>query len=366
MKSSVLGIGTELTDGQIINRNASWISAKLKPLGARSSVHLVIPDDRPLILEALDICAKHSDIIFVTGGLGPTSDDFTRDLISEWSGLPLEFHEPSWQAVIERLTSRGYQVQEFQRQQCYFPKGAEILFNSLGTANGFRLKAKGRHLIVLPGPPREIEAIWTDHLQTWVSALCAGLDPFVTHSWDTIGLGESQIAAMVEPVIKGHDLEVGYRVHLPYVEFKVTHRRSEKEKHAEVLRQIDQTLLTCTVARNGEDAAKALMTALRKYARIQIIDEVTGAVLLQRVAQPFQVLLSENRWSLSSSGEAEPQALCLFLRSLDENKVRIGLTKDGQTQESTIEAPMKAATMSERRKQYFAEMALIEWRRLLS
>ena len=83
MIASVLGVGTELVDGQIVNKNAAWISEKLRALGLTTKLHLVIPDDRKLIFESLDYCGQYSDLIFVTGGLGPTSDDFTREVISE-------------------------------------------------------------------------------------------------------------------------------------------------------------------------------------------------------------------------------------------------------------------------------------------
>jgi molybdenum cofactor synthesis domain-containing protein len=365
MKSSILGVGTELTDGQILNRNATWISSRLKPLGARTSLHLVVPDDRALILEALDTCAKHSDIIFVTGGLGPTSDDFTRDLISQWSGQPLEFHEPSWTAVIERLTSRGYQVQEFQRQQCSFPRGSKILLNSQGTANGFRLRAKNRELVVLPGPPREIEAIWNDHLQAWLADLCQSLDAPVTHSWDTIGLGESQIATMTEPLIAGSDLEAGYRVHLPYVEFKVTHPKSKSAKYQKVLEDLEQTLACCTVARDGGDVASDLALVLKKYANIQVIDEISGGILLKRINEPFKELWATAKWSVTSAGEPDATSLCLRLRPVAEDQIKVSLIKEGKEQETLLEAPMKAALMSERRKQYFVEIALTEWKKFL-
>jgi molybdenum cofactor synthesis domain-containing protein len=147
MKASILAIGTELTTGQIVNQNAANLSTKLKALGVIVTTHLTVPDDRQIILKSLKFLETASDteensnhdIIFVTGGLGPTSDDFTRDLIAEWSGLPMKFDETSWIHIQERLKSRGFVVHERQKQQCYFPEKSEILFNSEGTANGFKL-----------------------------------------------------------------------------------------------------------------------------------------------------------------------------------------------------------------------------------
>ena len=120
MKTSILAVGTELTTGQIVNRNAAWISNQLKNIGLLTAVHITVADDRKSITEALQFCAEHSELIFVTGGLGPTSDDFTRELITEWTNLPLEFDEESWKKVKERLSTRGFPVQNFQKKQCYF------------------------------------------------------------------------------------------------------------------------------------------------------------------------------------------------------------------------------------------------------
>lgn len=363
MNSAIIAIGTELTDGQIINSNASSLSARLKGFGPRVLEHLVVPDERRLILQSFDRAAADADLIFITGGLGPTSDDFTRDVVAEWSGLPLEFHEPSWASVKERLSSRGYPVQEFQKQQCYFPAGSVVLGNSQGTANGFRLSVRGKWLIVLPGPPREIEAIWHDHLSAWLTELCAGLEPVVTKSWDTMGLGESQVAALVDPFVRGQGLEVGYRVHLPYVEFKLSYPKSEGSKFASLVAKVQETLAHVTVTRDGEDLAQVLGQRLAKEQELTLIDEVSGAFLLNRLLGPARSFLTAGNWTLRSSGPVSDQGLCLWLRRVDENTVRIGSRRNFQSREVIIESPHRSPLMSERRRQYFAEQALIEWSR---
>ena len=146
MKASVLAIGTELTNGQILNKNAATISQKLKTFGLQTELHLTVPDNHKLMLESMRYLEAQSDLIFITGGLGPTSDDFTRDVVSTWVGKPLQFDENSWNQIVQRLTVRGLQVREIQRQQCFFPEGSEILQNKEGTANAFRLFQKADFL----------------------------------------------------------------------------------------------------------------------------------------------------------------------------------------------------------------------------
>src|SRR5690606_23196805 len=122
---------------------------------------------------ALD-AATSSDLVFITGGLGPTTDDFTREAISEWSGLSLEFRQQSWTKIQQRLTDRGISVAQSNRQQCFFPVGSTVFENSEGTADGFHLAvsskshARGSELLVLPGPPAEGKHLWESSIAAWL------------------------------------------------------------------------------------------------------------------------------------------------------------------------------------------------------
>jgi nicotinamide-nucleotide amidase len=237
MRVCILNVGTELTTGQILNENAKWISHKVYQYGFPISCHLVVPDDRKEILQALNYCRDHSEILFVTGGLGPTSDDFTREVIAEWCGTHLLFDEFSWHQIVDRLHARKVTVRESQRQQCYFPAGSKIIKNEIGTANAFALSFGRVRVFVLPGPPREIEAVWPE-IDAELIDFSATLNPLITKSWETTGQGESEIAYLVEGALPGHDFEIGYRVHAPYVEVKLTYFKSKSvdaQKYADAI-----------------------------------------------------------------------------------------------------------------------------------
>lgn len=234
LKAFVLGVGTELTTGQIVNRNASWISSQLLPYGISTCGHLTVPDEWDLILQGLKSpAAQQAQILFITGGLGPTSDDFTRKVIAEWIQKPLLYDESAWQHICERLNSRNITPKEIQKQQCYFPKDSQILENQQGTAHGFYLTHEKQHVFVLPGPPREIDAIWSDHIQNileqQILTPLGALNPIIVKSWDFLGVPESEIAEWVEETIPNCPFEKAYRVHLPFVEFKFTFRQSEQK-----------------------------------------------------------------------------------------------------------------------------------------
>lgn len=392
MRSAVVCVGTELTDGQIVNRNSAWIAGRLKDLGLRCHWHLTVPDDRALIRESLRIASQHADWIFVTGGLGPTTDDFTRELIAEWCDRPLEFHEPSWKALVERLTSRGYPVQEFQRQQCLFPRAALVLSNSQGTAAGFHLHHQGKEIIVLPGPPREIEAIWNDHLSPWLRSQTVLLDPPVTRSWDVIGLGESQVAALIEPVVQSAErlqaLEVGYRVHLPYVEVKLTLPCSQWASQAKLIEQIEAALRPRVALRDGEDAATQFITRLQQRP-FRLHDQVTGSVLLNRLVPLLKNELTPSSWEFNGGRPemasfddlhfrkdftpraeaalaAEPNLVVGTLEPIGDNGLRLRLCSNRQWHMTEVQSPYVSSLMADRRRQYFAETALLQWSQWLS
>lgn len=376
MNASVLAIGTELTNGQIVNKNASSISDRLKKMGILTLAHLTVPDDRKIIHNSLEYLETLSDLIFVTGGLGPTSDDFTRDLIADWSQLSMKFDDSSWKSIQERLAFRGFQIKEMQKQQCYFPEGAKILTNSEGTANGFYLQLKKpsgiKHVYVLPGPPREIDAIWSEHIQSWILEMTADLNKYITKSWDTIGVGESDVASVVENILKDRPknefFEIGYRVHLPYVEVKLSYQEKQHPLFNPWVEKVEKALKDITVAKDFEDVAATITKKLNQV-DFTYYDFVTNGFLHSRLAPHFQ---QTKNWSFKQN-QTEPVSADFFenedqflaLLPVEEDKCLVLFSVNAKLVQKMIEAPMKSTLLSERRKQYFAEMSLVELKKYL-
>lgn len=361
MKATVLGIGTELVDGQIVNKNAAWISEKLKAIGLTTALHLVVPDDKKLMLEALQFCADRGDLIFITGGLGPTTDDFTRDVVSEWSERALKFDEGSWQHIKDRLEPRGYVVKDVQRQQCYYPEGATVLKNMEGTANGFSIHHKGKEMFVLPGPPREVEAVWNSSIHQWLHDHTAGLDPYITRHWDTIGVGESDVALIVEEVLKNVNVEKGYRVHLPYVEVKMSFFKSQEADMETYVHRVTEALSHCLITRDQQDVPLLLSRELQNYSSVSVVDSVTGQFLMNRLMPVMRDFMTSKPWSFSNTSHEDSAQVLLEVTPKDEHSCRVSITKGQQRFADILEAPYKTMPMRERRAQYFAEMAMIFW-----
>ncbi|RZA17656.1 MAG: competence/damage-inducible protein A [Proteobacteria bacterium] len=288
LAAGILTIGTEVVSGQIVNSNAAWIANELTNLRLTAAWHLTVADLKADMIDALTYLQSRVKVLIVTGGLGPTSDDFTRNVVAEWANEPLEFDPSSWDNILERFKTLGVTPPESNRQQCYYPRGATILSNRKGTAHGFRLEAHGVQCFILPGPPEEIKAIWADHIAAFLAQQTTQTDTHVLKRWQCLGISESQIAEQVEDLIKGTSLVAGYRPHLPYIEIKIWCKTSLMAKEQPVLDQLDAMLDRWTVVRDEEDVLTLLLQNLSEFDDIHIEDSSTLGALSQRLGQKWQ------------------------------------------------------------------------------
>lgn len=372
MKAAILAIGTELSLGQITNRNASWLGARLHELGVFAAFHRVVPDDRALIVSEMQDLAAKVELLVVSGGLGPTTDDFTRECVAEFLGRPLVWDEDSWVWIQAKLSERGVAVREFQKQQCFYPVGAVILKNERGTAHGFRVEIPGgsanplRHVIVLPGPPAEVESAFENGVRPWMEPWKSKLDPLELRIWECIGVGESDVADRAEKALVGCPFDKAYRVHLPYVEFKLLYPFSRRTEAQVWCDKVDAALSPWVALRDGEDAVENLMKSVQDLnvsGRILLVDEVTEGLFAERLAQAMK----GSRLNLLTAKVPLTEGdLELHLSSPDTLNAIASVTWMGQVRNCQITAPQRTSTMTERRRQYFLESALLEWAREIS
>lgn len=283
-KAAIIAIGSELLAGQITNRNAAWLSARLLDIGIEVTTHLVIDDCESKVVDAVRLLIGKVTYLFVTGGLGPTSDDVTRQAIAASADRTLVFDSKSWQHIQDIFRRLQLSVPESNRQQCYFPQGSEILVNRVGTANAFMLAVEGTQLIVLPGPPREVEAVWLDHVHKRLSDRIPEEERIVVRKWRTIGRGESAVAELVEPIVSKQGVIVSYRAHAPYVETKIRYQGSKASQHSSLVAQIDQTLQPWLFESDNDDVVSDFCQQLRMFPSINLYDGVTQGSLLELLA----------------------------------------------------------------------------------
>ena len=151
----ILSVGTELLLGNIVNLDAQILSQGLSALGLNVYWHTVVGDNPQRAREAVAAAKGRADIIITTGGLGPTCDDLTKNVLAEAFGKKLVFHEPSAQRIRNYFARTGRPMTENNLQQAMLPEGCTVLVNDWGTAPGCAFQAEGCHVIMLPGPPSE-------------------------------------------------------------------------------------------------------------------------------------------------------------------------------------------------------------------
>jgi nicotinamide-nucleotide amidase len=212
----VINTGSELLLGNTVNTHLSYLGQELFPLGFRIARQITVPDGED-IREALAESLTRADIILVTGGLGPTTDDITREITADLLHLPLVEHEDTWTAIQERFARRGLEMTPRNRRQAQAPRGAIVLANPNGTAPGLYLRhaaeAQGvtRHLFLLPGPPRELRPMFQNAVAPILKELAPGGPAFESRRWLVVGLGESKVESIVsEALLAIPGLELGY------------------------------------------------------------------------------------------------------------------------------------------------------------
>lgn len=303
-QAAILAIGSELLSGQILNRNAQWISSKLVEQGIVVKQHITVDDDIDEITEALFSLADKCQYIFITGGLGPTSDDLTRDAVARWCGKELVYDPASWTHIEEIFTRLGRTAPASNRQQCYFPDGADILRNRAGTANGFQITHNGTMVWVLPGPPKEVDTVWNDFVQHQVVDLVPPEKRLVTKMWRTVGLGESHVADLLSPIVTGRGAGVAYRAHAPYIETKISFSASETERFKPLCQEIDSTLSKWLFEKDDEDLATIFALELNRFTSVDIYDGATQGQISQLLAPHIKTTnKAERQVSLVTSWE---------------------------------------------------------------
>ncbi|HEY5959657.1 MAG TPA: competence/damage-inducible protein A, partial [Polyangiaceae bacterium] len=219
MTVALLGIGTELSRGDLANGNGTWLARELTDLGFEVTAIDVVDDDATRIEEKLRQLAAQHSLLVSTGGLGPTTDDLTTACVANVLKAPLELHDVSVARIVERLARHGRTLTESNKKQAYFPKGAHVLPNDWGTAPGFMVKLGNCRCYFLPGVPSEMREIFAQSIvpELGVPAERTPHEQLLR----TFGLAESTLNDKLSGIEQLHRVTVGYRVRFPEIDVKI-------------------------------------------------------------------------------------------------------------------------------------------------
>ncbi len=200
MRAEILSIGTELLLGDIVNTNAQYLSKRLAELGVNVYFQAVVGDNPTRILEAYEQAYQRADLIVISGGLGPTEDDLTKETAGAYFGKGMVFHLDIWEPIAQYYKIRGSKPVESAKKQALFPEGSEILPNPAGTAPGCWINEDGRMMAMMPGPPREMIPMFEEQV---VPRIQPYLDQtFQSRVLRICGSGESNVEDALRDIIR--------------------------------------------------------------------------------------------------------------------------------------------------------------------
>jgi nicotinamide-nucleotide amidase len=292
----LVNTGSELMLGRVLNTHQQWLCRQLADRGWTVTRQVAVPDTGPDILGAVREALTRSDLVLTTGGLGPTSDDITRDLIAELLQRPL--HEDA--SVLENIrsffTSRNRPMPERTRLQALVPEGATVIPNAYGTAPGlamhiapnpFRAGSEA-WLIMLPGPPRELRPMFSTQVLPLLHSACPPPEPFTCLTLRSTGVGESvveeRIAHRLDPLLQ-EGLELGYCARSGEVDVRLAARGPARETIVRSAERIVREQLDAHLYGTEDDTLEAavIRTFSAHKLTLSVAESCTGGLISHRL-----------------------------------------------------------------------------------
>jgi nicotinamide-nucleotide amidase len=199
MRTSILAVGTELLFGQTVNTNAAFLSENLNHMGFDVMYHFVVGDNPARLKEKLADAFADTDLVILTGGLGPTQDDLTKEMVAEYMGRDMYLDNKVVDDLKAIFARRGGDMPENNMKQAYLPVGCTPFYNASGTAPGFALSVDGKTAICMPGPPREMKWLFDNGVKQYLAQFME--KKMFYRVIRTIGIGESDLETLLMPLI---------------------------------------------------------------------------------------------------------------------------------------------------------------------
>jgi nicotinamide-nucleotide amidase len=287
MKVILLNTGTELLLGDVQDAHLSFVARAILPLGLRIDEQRTVPDGTA-IRDALAEVFLRAEIVFVTGGLGPTTDDVTREITAQLLGLKLIFDEQIMTAISQRFANRGIKFTARVARQAYVPEGAEVFLNENGTAPGLYLRANinpaghSPHLFLLPGPPRELQPMFRESVLPKLRSIAQTPPLFDRRIYKIACVGESLVEeAIGQKILAIPGIELGYCARPGEVEVRIIGEPGAVERADMIIRSSLGPAIFSTNDQTLEEVVVKLL-AERKQT-LALAESCTGGLLADRI-----------------------------------------------------------------------------------
>jgi nicotinamide-nucleotide amidase len=287
MRAEILSIGTELLLGDILNTNARYLSKRLAEMGIYVHFQTVVGDNLGRILEAYDHAYQRADLVIISGGLGPTEDDLTKETAAQFFERKMIFHQDIWEPISQYYQKRGSEPIGHARKQAAFPEGSEILPNPSGTAPGCWIHSGTKMMAMMPGPPREMIPMFEEQVVPRIKPYLE--QTFRSHTLRICGTGESNVEEALRDLIRQQkNPTIATYAKEGEVHVRITARASTEEAAEELLKPVvseSRERLGTLVYGDTEETLECAVYRLlhEKQLTLSIAESITGGLLCGRM-----------------------------------------------------------------------------------
>lgn len=288
--AEIIAVGSELLTPTKIDTNSLWLTERLNEIGVEVKLKTIVGDDPSRLEETIRDAVGRSDIVIVTGGLGPTEDDVTRQVSAAAVGRELVYHQELESELRERFRRWGREMPEINKRQAFIVDGATVLPNPNGSAVGMMLTEGTSQLIVLPGPPRENQPMFTDFVLPKLVDGSAGT-VFVKRILKVSGIGESALDEMIAPIYSAYpDVQTSVLFNKSEVEVHLTAAATDADAGDRVNREIAAKIVekigVAVFSIDGEEMETVVGRLLRDCGEtISVAESCTGGLIGQRLTE---------------------------------------------------------------------------------
>jgi nicotinamide-nucleotide amidase len=284
MKCEIISVGSELTSGRNLDTNSQWLSLRLAEVGIGVGWHTTVADDMEANVEAFGIACRRARLVLITGGLGPTQDDLTREALARVAGVELVFHQESFDRIREMFARRQRVMPERNRVQALFPAGAEPIVNDRGTAPGVWMRIGEAVVAAMPGVPSEMYHMFDEHIRPRLRELGLASGVLIQRKINTFGTGESHVEEkLFDLTRRDHVPEVGITASDAIISLRIFGRGETREQALRQIEPVERTIRgrlgELVYGVDDEDVQHALLALLvLKRKSLSVAEGVTGGV----------------------------------------------------------------------------------------
>ncbi|MDD3654185.1 MAG: competence/damage-inducible protein A [Desulfotomaculaceae bacterium] len=288
MKAELIFTGSELLQGRVLNSHAQYLGRRLLQSDIQVEWHATVGDNLANLKQVVQQAVDRADLVLITGGLGPTTDDLTKEAVAEVLGLPMVLHEKSLADIKELFKKRGMFMPESNARQAFFPAGATILPNTRGTAPGALIEKGNKLIALLPGPPAELSAMFEDALLPLLIERC-GNRPVLRHKvFNLTGISESAVQDLLKNLDGRINPSITYLARPGEVQVRVTAHAASVELAekmvAELSEKVQSLLKDHIYGYNGEAVEHAVgKLLLQKGMFLSVAESCTGGLIGARL-----------------------------------------------------------------------------------